>query len=59
MICQSCQNAAFWNSKNNQETMAHQFHSECKGDCGCQHRIGRGWFVKPGEKVPAMRTQSP
>lgn len=58
MICQPCQEAAHHN-KLQELKRAQKLHSDCEGDCGCQHRTGPGWFVKVGERAPAMRTQSP
>lgn len=58
MICLPCQKAAYQNSLHNLDK-AQKLHTECKGDCGCQHRTGPGWYARAGEKVPAMRTQSP
>jgi len=36
-----------------------ELHGYCKGDCGCQHKTGPGWFVSRNAKAPLMQTQSP
>lgn len=58
MICESCRFGATFNVKEDYKAAA-KFHKKCKGDCGCQHKTGPGWFVKRGVKVPPMQTQSP
>ena len=58
MICQDCKSAGELNSGGNYG-MAASYHKHCKGDCGCQHKTGPGWFVRRGVKTPLMQTQSP
>ncbi len=58
MICTDCTVAATFNSNGNYDK-SDELHGYCKGDCGCQHKTGPGWFVKRGSKVPPMQTQSP
>lgn len=57
MICPNCKTAATLNSQN-QTSQAEHKHGGCWG-CECQHKVGTGWFVRKGEVVPPMRTQSP
>lgn len=58
MICSNCTTAADYNTIS-KFALAEAKHQECKGDCGCQHKTGLGWVVKPGVKVPLMQQQSP
>jgi hypothetical protein len=58
MICSECKIAASYNS-NGKYVFAENFHKNCGGDCGCQHKTGPGWFIKAGEKAKPMQTQSP
>jgi hypothetical protein len=58
MICDNCK----WGGHNNtlgNTGLAKEMHENCKGDCGCQHKTGPGWFVRRGVKPPTMQTQSP
>ena len=57
MICNHCQIAAEFNRKR-KSNEAIEFHNACKG-CECQHKVGTEWFVRKGEAIPQMRTQSP
>lgn len=45
MICVSCAWAGQANTLG-QTTLAKEMHENCKGDCGCQHKIGPNWFIK-------------
>ena len=58
MICSDCVVAATFNSNGNYDK-AEELHDYCKGDCGCLHKTGAGWFIKAGEKPKAVQTQSP
>ena len=58
MICKDCKVGGNFNSLG-QYDKAEEIHTYCKGDCGCQHKIGPGWVVRKGEKIPPMQTQSP
>ena len=58
MICTDCTVAATFNSNGNYDK-AEELHEYCKGDCGCQHKTGPGWFVKRNEKAPLIQVQSP
>lgn len=57
MICEYCCIAANLNTRGKVND-AMDLHKGCKG-CECQHKVGTGWFVRKGEAVPPMRTQSP
>jgi hypothetical protein len=57
MICQPCQTAGDLNQQKKIEEAKNK-HGACWG-CECQHQTGTGWFVRKGEAVPPMRTQSP
>lgn len=57
MICNHCQIAAEFNRKRKTNESI-EFHNACKG-CECQHKVGTEWFVRKGEAIPPMRTQSP
>jgi hypothetical protein len=57
MICSTCKEAAEMSSQQKIKE-ATKLHKKCK-DCECQHKTGPGWFVRKGEAVPPMRTQSP
>jgi hypothetical protein len=57
MICQPCQTAGDLNQQKKIK-QAKNKHGACWG-CECQHQTGTGWFVRKGEAVPPMRTQSP
>jgi hypothetical protein len=60
MICPNCRKAGEENSLGHLKRATH-WHDKCEyeGDCGCQHKVGPGWFVSKGSKAPLMRTQSP
>ena len=58
MICNLCAVAGEYNTKA-KYALAKAQHEECKGDCGCQHKTGPGWFVKANAKAPLMQVQSP
>ena len=58
MICTSCKVGADFNSQGNYDK-SDELHDMCEGDCGCQHKTGRGWVVRAGEKPKPMQTQSP
>ncbi len=58
MICSSCKWAGHHNTIGKTD-LAKDFHDRCEGDCGCQHKIGPGWVVRKGDKIPPMQTQSP
>ncbi len=58
MICSSCKWAGHHNTIGKTD-LAKEFHDRCEGDCGCQHKIGLGWVVRKGDKIPPMQTQSP
>lgn len=49
MICDSCKWAGHNNTLGN-TSLAKDMHDNCKGDCGCQHKIGPNWFIKKGKK---------
>ena len=58
MICDPCGWAGFNNSVGKID-LAIDMHKNCKGDCGCQHKTGPGWYVKRNAKAPLMQVQSP
>ena len=58
MICVECSAAGVANSVGSFDS-AVKLHNECKGDCPCRHKTGRGYVKQQGEKVPMMQTQSP
>lgn len=58
MICLDCKAGGDYNALGNYDK-AEELHEFCKGDCGCHHKTGAGWYVKAGEKVTQMRVQSP
>jgi len=58
MICSKCAWAGHHNTIGKTD-MAKEFHENCEGDCGCQHKTGPGWFVRRGQKPTPMQTQSP
>ncbi len=58
MICTPCSTAGAYNTLG-KYGLAKASHDECKGDCGCLHKTGPGWFIKLGEKPKAVQTQSP
>ena len=58
MICDSCSWAGHHNTIGKTD-LAKEFHEKCKGDCGCHHKTGPGWYVKPNAKAPLMQVQSP
>jgi hypothetical protein len=58
MICTDCSVAGDFNTKGNYDK-AEELHEYCKGDCGCHHKTGPGWYVKAGEKPKPIQTQSP
>ena len=58
MICNPCTAGGVANSAGSYDS-ATLLHNQCKGDCTCLHKTGRGFVKHPGEKVPPMRTQSP
>lgn len=58
MICSDCQVGGDFNAKGNYDK-AEELHEYCKGDCGCLHKTGAGWYVKVGQKPTLIQTQSP
>ncbi len=58
MICEACQYAGDANALGYAEK-ADEYHDECEGDCGCRHKVGRGWVARPKGKQPVNRVQSP
>ncbi len=58
MICADCQVGGDFNAKGNYDK-AEELHGYCKGNCGCQHKTGPGWYVKANAKAPLMQVQSP
>jgi len=58
MICHDCQLAGNYNA-DGKYSFAQTFHENCKGDCGCLHKTGAGWYVKVGEKPKPVQSQSP
>lgn len=58
MICNECQVGGDFNAKA-KFALAEASHQECKGDCTCLHKTGQGWYLKVGEKVKAVQSQSP
>jgi hypothetical protein len=58
MICTDCKVGATFNEQGNYDK-SEELHDLCRGDCGCQHRTGPGWFVKANGKATLMQTQSP
>lgn len=58
MICDPCAWGGFNNSIGKID-MAEEMHKNCKGDCGCHHKTGPGWYVKANEKAPLIQVQSP
>ena len=58
MICSDCQVGGDFNAKGNYDK-AEELHQYCKGDCGCHHKTGPGWYVKVGEKPKPVQSQSP
>ena len=58
MICDDCSVGGDFNSQGKYEK-SEELHGFCKGDCGCQHKTGPGWYVRRGVKAPLMQTQSP
>ena len=58
MICDNCK----WGGHHNtigKTDLAKEMHEKCKGDCGCQHLTGPGWFVRKGQKPTPIQVQSP
>ena len=58
MICNDCKAGGDYNALGNYDK-AEELHEYCKGDCGCLHKTGLGWFVKANAKAPLMQVQSP
>jgi hypothetical protein len=58
MICTDCQVGGDFNAKGNYDK-AEELHGYCKGDCGCHHKTGAGWYVRKDQKPTLMQTQSP
>lgn len=57
MICKMCSGAGLANSIGDTGS-ASILHQQCKGDCTCQHKVGKG-YVQGDPKAQLMQTQSP
>ena len=58
MICAMCRGAGTANSAGDTGS-ATVLHTQCEGDCTCQHKVGKGHVALRDTKVPPMQTQSP
>lgn len=58
MICESCKQGGIENLELHFK-MAEEYHSNCKGDCGCQHQTGPGSGSLGKSMAEPMRTQFP